>query len=75
MLPNGPETIVQVSRGSTTIIARVSQSTEIEEGWRLGLRFNLDALNVYDAGTGRIIDRAGVPASDDVLRLAVKGHA
>ncbi|MEO3431471.1 ABC transporter ATP-binding protein [Pelagibius sp. CAU 1746] len=70
VLPNGPETIVQVCRGDTTLIARVAHDSEIECGQSVRVDFNAAALNVYDAGTGRVIDAEREAASGRPVRLA-----
>ncbi len=55
VLPNGPETIVQVTRGETTVIARVGHDAQFTVGQKLKLTFKPESLNVYDATTGALV--------------------
>ncbi len=57
VLPNGPETIIQLTRGKTTLIARVGHDTALTEGQNTNLSFSSEALNVYDAATGELIKK------------------
>ena len=57
VLPNGPETIVQLTRGKTTLITRVSHDSKFVEGQTVDLSFNVNALNIYATKTGSLIMR------------------
>ena len=60
VLPNGPETIVQLTRGKTTLITRVSHDSKFVEGQTVDLSFNVNALNIYATKTGSLITRDSV---------------
>ena len=55
VLPNGPETMIQLQRGKTSVIARVGHDTPLRAGQRVNLTFRTGSINVYDAGTRAII--------------------
>ena len=55
VLPNGPETIIQLSRGKTTVIARVAHDSTYFVGESVYVNYTINALNVYDAKSGLII--------------------
>jgi ABC-type sugar transport system ATPase subunit len=55
VLPNGPETIVQLTRGKTAVIARVAHNSRYSEGDFVHVHYTANALNVYDAKSGRIM--------------------
>ena len=55
VLPNGPETIVQLTRGKTAVIARVAHNSTYREGEHLHVQYTTKALNIYDAKTGVIM--------------------
>jgi multiple sugar transport system ATP-binding protein len=57
VLPNGPETILQLTRGKTTMIARVGHDTDYVEKQMVWAHFDAAALNVYAAQSGQLIDR------------------
>ncbi|WP_048645552.1 ABC transporter ATP-binding protein [Nitratireductor soli] len=59
VLPNGPETIVQLTRGATAVIARVGHDTELKQGQTVHVSFDAEALNIYDASTGAMVRRPG----------------
>ena len=56
VLPNGPETIVQLARGETTVIARITHDVVIETGQIVGVAYDASALNVYNAESGLLIE-------------------
>jgi multiple sugar transport system ATP-binding protein len=64
VLPNGPETIIQLTRGQTALITRVGHDTVLTEGQTVWVRFKTDALNVYAAETGALISREAVAISN-----------
>jgi ABC-type sugar transport system ATPase subunit len=55
VLPNGPETIVQLTRGKTAVIARVAHDSTYCEGDFVHVHYTASALNVYDAKSGTIM--------------------
>lgn len=55
ILPNGPETMIQLQRGETSVIARVGHDTPLCAGQRINLTFRTGSINVYDAKTRTII--------------------
>ncbi|WP_428688051.1 ABC transporter ATP-binding protein [Roseibium sp.] len=57
LLPNGPETIVQMTRGTTVLVARLGHETGLETGQTIHVSFETEALNVYDASTGAMVRR------------------
>ncbi|MDE0212297.1 MAG: ABC transporter ATP-binding protein [Boseongicola sp.] len=63
VLPNGPETIIQLMRGQTTVIVRVGHDTNFKSGQIVRLTFMTDALNVYDAKLGALIAQPNVAVS------------
>ena len=60
VLPNGPETIIQLTRGQTALIARVGHDTALIDGQTVWVHFKTQALNVYAAETGALICREAV---------------
>ena len=64
VLPNGPETIVQLQRGGTSVIARVGHDTEFQSGQAVRLTFRTDSINVYDARTNVVITDPVVEGAD-----------
>lgn len=54
VLPNGPETIIQLTRGKTPVIARVAHDSIYTVGESVYVNYTVDSLNVYDAKNGRI---------------------
>jgi multiple sugar transport system ATP-binding protein len=55
VLPNGPETIIQLTRGKTAVIARVAHDSTYSVGESVYVNYTTSALNVYDAKSGLII--------------------
>jgi multiple sugar transport system ATP-binding protein len=55
VLPNGPETIIQLTRGKTVVIARVAHDSTYCEDESVYVHYTTSALNVYDAKSGMII--------------------
>jgi multiple sugar transport system ATP-binding protein len=55
VLPNGPETIVQLTRGKTAVIARVAHNSTYCEGEVVHVQYTTSALNVYEAKNGTIM--------------------
>ncbi|WP_112322857.1 ABC transporter ATP-binding protein [Oceanibium sediminis] len=55
VLPNGPETIVQLSRGVTSVLARVGHDTSLLPGQMVRLSYRSEAINVYDARTRSLV--------------------
>ena len=55
VLPNGPETIVQLKRGKTVVIARVSHDTTLYNGQIVKISYTASSLNVYDAVSGTLV--------------------
>ena len=49
VLPNGPETIIQLTRGKTPVIARVAHDSIYTVGESVYVNYTVDSLNVYDA--------------------------
>ena len=60
VLPNGPETIIQLKRGQTALITRVGHDTALIDGQTVWVHFKTQALNVYAAETGALISREAV---------------
>ena len=57
VLPNGPEVIVQLIGGSTSLLARVNHDVNLQQGELMEISFDKKALNIYDAETGQLINR------------------
>jgi len=57
VLPNGPEVIVQLIGGSTSLLARVNHDVNLQQGELMEISFDKKALNIYDAKTGQLMDR------------------
>ena len=57
VLPNGPETIVQLTRGATIVLARVGHDCALTEGMKVNVTYNTDALNIYDAESGILVSQ------------------
>jgi len=57
VLPNGPEVIVQLIGGSTSLLARVNHDVNLQQGELMEISFDKKALNIYDAETGQLMDR------------------
>lgn len=55
VLPNGPETIIQLQKGETVVIGRVGHDSIIENGQEVNVAYTEAALNVYDANTQALI--------------------
>jgi len=55
VLPNGPETIIQLTRGETAVIARVAHDSKYIVGESVYVSYSVDSLNVYDAKNGMIM--------------------
>jgi ABC-type sugar transport system ATPase subunit len=55
VLPNGPETIIQLTRGKTPVIARVAHDSKYTVGESVYVYYTVDSLNVYDAKNGMIL--------------------
>ena len=55
VLPNGPETIIQLTKGQTVMIARVGHDTKFVTGQTVKLSFKRQSLNIYDAQTGALV--------------------
>jgi ABC-type sugar transport system ATPase subunit len=64
VLPNGPETIVQLTRGETTLITRVGHDSALAEGQTVWVHFKSSALNIYAAETGALISPETVKISE-----------
>lgn len=64
VLPNGPETIIQITRGQTTLIARVSHDSAFVNGQKVCVNFNVNALNIYATKTGSLVSRKTVNVSE-----------
>ena len=57
VLPNGPEVIVQLIGGSTSLLARVNHDVNLQQGELMKISFDKKALNIYDAKTRQLINR------------------
>lgn len=55
ILPNGPETIVQLQRGKTVIIGRIGHDIIFEKNQEVKVTYTQTSLNVYDADTQNLI--------------------
>ena len=55
ILPNGPETIVQLVRGNTAILARVGHETAFKASDTVLVDYAVNALNIYDTKTNSLI--------------------
>ena len=55
MLPNGPETIIQLTKGGTILLARIGHEIDLDEGDKVTVQFDQKALNVYDAKSGALL--------------------
>ena len=55
VLPNGPETIIQLTRGGTILLARIGHEIDLHEGEKVTVQFDQKALNVYDAKSGALL--------------------
>ena len=55
MLPNGPETIIQLTKGGTILLARIGHEIDLHEGDKVTVQFDQKALNVYDAKSGALL--------------------
>lgn len=55
ILPNGPETIVQLVRGNTTVLARVGHETAFKASDTVLVDYAVNALNIYDTKTNSLI--------------------
>ena len=55
ILPTGPETIIQLERGTTSVIARVGHDTPFVAGQTIRLSYRVDAITIYDANTTEIV--------------------
>ena len=64
VLPNGPETIVQLTRGETTFLTRVGHEAVLAKGQTVWVQFNSSALNIYAAETGALISPETVKLSE-----------
>ncbi len=59
ILPNGPETIVQLVRGNTAILARVGHDTAFKASDSVFLDYAVNAINIYDTKTNSLIPHKG----------------
>ena len=64
VLPNGPETILQLTRGQTTLITRVGHDSVLTDGQKVWVHFNTKALNIYAANTGALISPEAISLSE-----------
>ena len=55
VLPNGPETIIQLTKGGTILLARIGHEIDLHEGDKVTVQFDQKALNVYDAKSGALL--------------------
>ncbi len=55
VLPNGPETILQVTRGQTAVLARVGHDTNFKTGQQIKVEYTTSALNIYDSTSGNLV--------------------
>ena len=55
VLPNGPETIIQLERGGTSVIARVGHDTLFVAGQTVRLSYDTTSINIYDAESKAIV--------------------
>ena len=55
ILPNGPETIVQLVRGNTAILARLGHETAFKASDTVLVDYAVNALNIYDTKTNSLI--------------------
>ena len=55
VLPNGPETIIQLTRGGTILLARIGHEIDLHEGEKVTVQFDQKALNIYDAKSGALL--------------------
>jgi multiple sugar transport system ATP-binding protein len=65
LLPNGPETIVQLKRGDTVVLARLGHETDLKQGQRVSVTYDTTALNIYDARTGELVRRPDRQGADN----------
>ncbi|MGB0753788.1 MAG: ABC transporter ATP-binding protein [Candidatus Pseudothioglobus sp.] len=56
VLPNGPETILQLTRGKTAVIARVAHDSTFNVDESVYVNFSVSSLNIYDSKNGAIIE-------------------
>lgn len=55
VLPNGPEIIIQLTKGKTILLARIGHEIDVHEGEKVTVQFDQKALNVYDAKSGALL--------------------
>ena len=60
VLPNGPETILQLTRGQTAVLARVGHDTTFKTGQHVNVDYTASALNIYDGSTGTLVTQQNV---------------
>jgi multiple sugar transport system ATP-binding protein len=55
VLPSGPELIIQLTRGDETVIVRETRQLDLAMDQTVWIKFDSDALNLYDRSTGTIL--------------------
>jgi multiple sugar transport system ATP-binding protein len=55
--PMGAETYLHLDSGTTSFIARVRPTNRIEPGQKMKVTFDLDQAHLFDAATGRVLEK------------------
>lgn len=63
ILPNGPETIIELDRGATSVLARAGHDIPFRTGQTVRLAFRTESLNIYDAATRSLVACANSKAA------------
>ena len=66
----GPEQLVQVRRGDTTLIVRENRGLALQMDQTVWIRFDTAALNLYDSASGQLVPRPGEEQAGELMDSA-----
>jgi multiple sugar transport system ATP-binding protein len=59
VMPNGPETFVQLARGNTAVLARADNDTKFKTSDIVHVGYNPKSINIYDTQTNSLVPYRG----------------